>query len=303
MLIAMIVLALTSPPDGQIERAPIVAHLGEDGADSLDFDRLRRAFGKRNPGYDVRFERDTRHIGASGQPAIVFVQRGSAHATVGELSSDVEVGDVVLLRPTQRMHASETIDCVVFDSPKPLPDDCPAFVRPDWDEHITDTPGGCAEETGAYRRICLTWLESRGGYIYHGLNTHRVRISDSFTHYHPIAGGFDEFYLVQMVQPGARLITSVHPELIESRSVSAQGAASLLREHELRAGDLVYLPRGVVHRGLDGVLAHVIAIPGFIPGAEIGVDHQLRAINEQLGLSGDDALPYHEAASASAVRK
>ena len=68
-------------------------------------------------------------------------------------------------------------------------------------------------------------------------------------------------------------------------------------------GDLVYLPRGVMHRGLGGVLAQVITVAGFRPGAEIGVDHHLRAINERLGLAQGEALPYHAAAAVRAVVK
>jgi len=39
----------------------------------------------------------------------------------------------------------------------------------------------------------------------------------------------------------------------------------------------------------------VITVPGFVPGAEIGLDHHLRAINERLGLVGAEALPLHAA--------
>jgi hypothetical protein len=68
-------------------------------------------------------------------------------------------------------------------------------------------------------------------------------------------------------------------------------------------GDLVYLPRELTHRGLNGVLAQVIAVPGFRPNAEIGLDHCLRAINEQQGLTGASALPFNAKASTSAVVK
>ena len=68
-------------------------------------------------------------------------------------------------------------------------------------------------------------------------------------------------------------------------------------------GDLVYLPRGTVHRGFGGVLAQIITAPGFRPGAEIGVDHHLRAINGRLGLTGEDALPFREASASRAVVK
>ena len=78
------------------------------------------------------------------------------------------------------------------------------MIRPDWDPNITDIPGGCATETNAYRRILLTWKQEVGQYLYHALNAHRVRIMDSFSHYHPVEGGFDEFYLVQMALPDAQ---------------------------------------------------------------------------------------------------
>jgi len=59
----------------------------------------------------------------------------------------------------------------------------------------------------------------------------------------------------------------------------------------------------LIHRGLGGVLAQVITVPGFRPGAEIGVDHHLRAISEKLGLSGDEMIPYHADAATEALVK
>ena len=44
---------------------------------------------------------------------------------------------------------------------------------------------------------------------------------------------------------------------------------------------------------MGGVLAQVITVPGFVPGAEIGVDEQLVRINERLGLTEERALPVH----------
>lgn len=70
---------------------------------------------------------------------------------------------------------------------------------------------------------------------------------------------------------------------------------------EAIVGDLVYLPRGVMHRGVGGVVTQVITVPGFIPGSEIGVDHHLRAINERLQLEGERKLPYNEEFSSEQV--
>ena len=71
----------------------------------------------------------------------------------------------------------------------------------------------------------------------------------------------------------------------------------------LKVGDLVYIPRGIMHRGIGGVLAQVITVSGFVPGSEIGVDHYLKTINDQLQLTGENALPYNESASSSAIIK
>lgn len=295
-----------------VAAAPIrVAHLGAEGGDAEGFEALRRDFERRNPGYDVEwrdaldgFEADERHV-------VAFIQSGASAARVIDRGSwwtgtepSLTTGDVVLLRPGEQFMAESALSAVVFTVPEPFPRDLPTFVRPDWDERITDTPGGCAEETGAYRRILLTWLETVGPYVYRALNCHRVRITDSFSHYHPLEGGFDEFYLVQMVQPGAVLYTSDGTERIEDpAAVTRAEAPRLFEKHPLEVGDLVYLPRGTVHRGFGGVLAQIITAPGFRPGAEIGVDHHLRAINGRLGLTGEDALPYREASASRAVVK
>lgn len=286
----------TTPEDGTW-----VAHLGARGGDPGGFATLRARFQDRNPDHDVVFHGRAKAMGPVEQPRVVFVQAGEALAAVDQETSQVTVGDIVLLRPGQDLRADTPLDLLAFSIPAPLPSHLPSFVRADWDPRITDTPGGCATETGAYRRILLTWLEEKGPYVYHGLNAHRVRITDSFTHYHPLDGGFDEFYLVQMVQPGARVLTSTATSAIEARIVARDEVGDLLRSRPLSVGDLVYLPRGTIHRGLDGVLAQVITTPGFRPGAEIGVDHHLRAINEALDLRGDEALPYHRLASEAPV--
>lgn len=301
---AALVLCLAAGTVGA-ESAVKIAHLAEGGP---AWSELVEAFETANPGYALRYEAELRTLEATSGTLVAFVQEGEGKGAVqtasGESSSDLAVGDVVVLRQGERAEFTDKLSGLIFDVPDAPDDEVPPVVRPDWDPLITDTPGGCAEETGAYRRVLLTWLGKVGPYLFHGLNAHRVRISDSFSHYHPVEGGFDEFYLVQMLQPGARLLTSEQVELIERpESVTPEAAATLIRSHELNVGDLVYLPRGTMHRGVGGVLAQVITVPGFRPKAEIGVDHHLRAINERLGLSGSGSLPYHVAASHEAVVK
>lgn len=262
-------------------------------------------FARRNPGYELTAATACRELPAAGRPRLAFVQNGLANVQVGEGAAarrqdGAAVGDLIVVPPGEVLRCDATLDLVVFTVPE-MPVAVPTFVRPDHDPRITDTPGGCATETGAYRRILLTWQRSKGPYTFHGLNAHRVRIDDSFSHYHPVHGGFDEFYLVQMSRDGARLLTCARIDRVERPDeVSLAEARSLLRSTPLRVGDLVYLPRGLMHRGVGGALVQVITVPGFVPGAEIGVDHHLRRIGERLGLAPEE-LPYHEPASHAPV--
>lgn len=299
------------PVTGQLPAEVLRVHLFDDDADGqAAFDRVKEDFEAANPGYAMEFLAAATEITADTSNRLVFVQMpveeepaaAEIHTASGVTGTDLHVGDIAVLRPGERLTAEPAIAALVFDVPGTPGDGVPAAIRPDWDPDITDVPGGCATETGAYRRILLTWLNDNGPYTFHGLNAHRVRITDSFTHYHPVDTGFDEFYLVQMSNDEDRLLTSYHAAAIESpETMTAELAGQLFEVHDVRAGDLIYLPRGVIHRGLGGVLAQVITVPGFRPGAEIGVDHHLLAINERLGLEGDDALPYNVEASTEAV--
>ena len=299
------------PVTGQLPAEVLRVHLFDDDADGqAAFGRVKEHFEAANPGYAMTFLASATEIAADASSRLVFVQTpvedapaaAEIHTASGATSTELHVGDIAVLRPGERLTVEPVIDALVFDVPDAPGDGVPAAIRPDWDPNITDVPGGCATETGAYRRILLTWLKDNGPYTFHGLNAHRVRITDSFTHYHPLDTGFDEFYLVQMSNDEDRLLTSYHAEDIESpETMTPELADDLFDVHEVRAGDLIYLPRGVIHRGLGGVLAQVITVPGFRPGAEIGVDHHLLAINERLGLKGDDALPYNVEASTEAV--
>ena len=280
----------------------LVAHLAGEGGDAAGFEALGAAFANANPGYDLVYHVGARELKAKPEPRVMLVQKGHASASIGASSSELGVGDLVLLRGGQAWSASEPLDLLCFECPASFPGELPSWIRPDWDPKITDTPGGCATETGAYRRILLTWLQEKGPYVYHALNVHRVRIQDSFTHYHPLDGGFDEFYLVQQALPDSRLLTSERTaEILAPQTLERESARSLLETHSLAVGDLVYLPRGSVHRGLGGALVQVITVPGFRPGAEIGVDAELIAINARLSLEGEEALPFHAEATPVAT--
>jgi hypothetical protein len=291
-----------------------ITNLGTE-ADQEKFNSIRKAFQTRNPGYDLTYIQSTRSLNPDNITRVLFVQEidgitnqdviGNVTITgpAGESTdSETIVGDILILNEGDRLQTDVNMGFLAFQVPQPPENDLPSIIRPDWDPNITDVPGGCATDIDAYRRILLTWKEDVGNYIYHSINAHRVRIRDSFSHYHPVNGGFDEFYLVQMVEPGAKIITSERTDLITNPDkIEKSQTEELMQEYELEVGDLVYLPRGVTHRGFGGVVTQVITVPGFIPGSEIGVDHHLRAINERFGLEGNNALPYNIDASEEEI--
>ena len=280
-----------------------IAHLNK--GDKAGLATIRKAFVANNPDYDLDYQANTKKLAETTQNLVIFIQTGGGTATINTgQSSKFSVGDVILLKKGESLTTDSLFSSLNFTVPDTPPATIPSFVRPDWDENITDTPGGCATETNAYRRILLTWKDKVGPYVFYSINAHRVRIMDSFSHYHPKKGGFDEFYLVQMVQKNARIITSNQVDLIENpMSISKEQSGNIVQSTPLQVGDLLYLPRGVMHRGVGGVLAQVITVPGFIPKSEIGVDHHLKAINKRLNLTGSAALPYNENASDKAVVK
>ena len=267
---------------------------------------IRAAIRSAWPGYDLAFVPETVRLPPSAAWRIAFLHAcvDGVEARLDRERSDLALGDAVVVAPDAVLELDRPASFVVYTIPEAVGAEVPRFLRPDVDPRLTDTPGGCATDVDAYRRVMLTWLAANGPYTCRALNCHRVRMTDSFSHYHPIDGGFEECYLVHEVRPGACLHWSPDVARIEDPgSVDVEIARGLVRTTELRAGDLVFIPRGTMHRAVGGVLAHVVTIPGFVPACEIGVDHHLRAIDERLGLTGDSALPYQVAASRGAVVK
>lgn len=280
------------------------AKLHEVGAPGLT--AIKEDFRKNNCGYDLYYLPTTKDVPTKKITPVLFVQDEGGTAVISDKSghnksSKVSIGGILLLEEGEKMKADSLLGILVFTVPKKPSMEIPSFVRPDWGTNITDTPSGCATENNAYRRILLTWNKHVGNYIYHSITAQRVRIMDSFSHYHPKKQGFDGFYQVQMVLPEAKLFTSGKVEQLSApREIKKGQIDSLVQEHSLEVGDLINLPGGVMHRGFGGVLAQVITVPGFVPGSQFGVDHFLRPINENPGLTGRDA-PFDRQASAFQV--
>lgn len=274
--LALMILGCAAPP-AKVGSEPqvLVAHLA--GPKDAAFDALRDEFEQRNPGYQVEWF-DRLALTLADVTQVLMVQTGKGLAEVGGARAEVGPGDVIVLRAGEELRVDPPIAALSFRVPEAPATSLPTFLRPDLDPRITDTPGGCATANDAYRRVLLTWSAENGPYVFHGLNVHRVRITDGFTHFHPPATGFDELYLVQGRLPEGELLTSSSREAIEAER---DLPADAFERRRLEVGDLVLIPRGIVHRGLGGVLAQVIAVPGFLPGQEVGVDHHLRAIAER----------------------
>ena len=146
-----------------------IAHLSQ--GDQTGLDTIRALFARRNPGYALAYSHETAELSDIAAPSIVFIQQGGGTATINAVdSSKFSVGDIIILKKGDRMTTDSLFSALVFTVPDDTPANIPAFVRPDWDMNITDTPGGCATETNAYRRILLTWLDKVGPYNYHALD-------------------------------------------------------------------------------------------------------------------------------------
>lgn len=297
MIMAVLIASMSAVQDAPKHAlAPevVLAHVsGEQRGEGVE--RLQSAFEARNPGYRVQVHMGSEPLDAVGH-AVTFVQSEGTVSIDGADALEVRVGDIVLQRPGHQYRFSAPMELVSFILPQDQELDAgiPALVRPDFDPKLTDRPGGCATDPGAYRRLLLTWNPERGPYVHHGFNCHRVRIDDSFSHYHPVDGGFDEFYLVQEAPEGAVLVVSRRTQDLLADRVERDDVAELLERLPLKAGQLIMIPRGVTHRGHGGAVIQVLAVPGFLPGKEIPMDDAIRRVNGRFALTGARALPVHD---------
>jgi hypothetical protein len=147
--------------------------------------------------------------------------------------------------------------------------------------YLLDTAGGCSFDFDPYRRLPLTWYMDHPDQQGDGINftnAHVVNIPSelSSTHFHPHSskiGGLPqtEMYLVLdpklhgLDEKGRTPSIILYPDLTD---------LTRYEQHELKPGDLVYIPPGVGHRGLD-VFVNVLTIPGFKPHNEVYIDQEI----------------------------
>ena len=298
MLLLSLMLAASGAQDMKAASVPpevLVAYVsGPRSGEGLA--ELEAFFQEQYPGYAIQTAQVAGEAG-QGVHAVTFIQAGEGRVSIeGGEPIDLRVGDLVLQRPGKPHEFHGSMETVTFLLPadQVLDAAIPDVVRPDFDPKLSDRPGGCATDPGAYRRLLLTWNPDRGPYVHRGFNCHRVRIDDSFSHFHPVDGGFDEFYLVQEAPKGAVLLVSRRTSDLLSDSVREDELEQVMQRIPLEAGQLIMIPRGVTHRGMGGAVVQVLAVPGFKPGQEIAMDEAIRRVNGRFALTGQRALPSHE---------
>jgi hypothetical protein len=148
--------------------------------------------------------------------------------------------------------------------------------------YLVDTAGGCSFDFDPFRRLPLTWCLDHPGQRGDGVNfvnSHVVNIPRelSSTHFHPPQpriGGLPQTEMYLVLDPKSRELEARGREA----SIIVFPDLTDLHRHEqcrLAPGDLVYIPPGVGHRGLD-VFVNVLTIPGFKPHNEFYMDQDIR---------------------------
>ena len=148
--------------------------------------------------------------------------------------------------------------------------------------HLLDTAGGCSFDFDPFRRLPLTWYMDYPGQRGDGenfVNSHVVNIPAelSSTHFHPRCspvGGLPQTEMYLVLDPRAYGLETWGRE---ASIIAFPDLSDLSRyeQHPLQAGEFVYIPPGVGHRGLD-VFVNVLTTPGFKPHNEIYIDRDIR---------------------------
>ncbi len=147
--------------------------------------------------------------------------------------------------------------------------------------YLVDTAGGCSFDFDPYRRLPLTWYMDHPGQQGDGVNfvnSHVVNIPQelSSTHFHPHrsqVGGLSQTEMYLVLDPAFHGLDDKgrKPSIILFPELKNLGC---YEQHALEPGDLVYIPPGVGHRGLDAFV-NVLTVPGFKPHNEVYIDQEI----------------------------
>ena len=226
----------------------------------------------------------------------IYQKRGFSVKQVGSWEA-LNVGDQLVACGAEEVRVRGNFKCLTLEDKSRKESHISTARRL---PYLLDTAGGCSFDFEPYRRLPLTWFLSEPGEHGDGVNfanSHVVNIPEelSSTHFHPPIvlerGGIPQTEMYLVLDPktcgiddkGRTPAILLFPDLRD-----------LVRfdKIDLAPGDLVLIPPGVGHRGLD-VFVNVLTIPGFKPHNEFYIDQHI------LDTTGG-AAPYNQ---ASLVRK
>jgi hypothetical protein len=168
--------------------------------------------------------------------------------------------------------------------------------------HLKDLAGGCNIAFDPFRRLLLTWcvkgIDTHNPDGINRVNSHIVNMAEelSRTHFHPVAavgGGKPQHELYMVLDPTGYGLSTYGRRSYAYFFPNIENLSEYERV-DLHPGDIVYIPPGTAHRGVN-VLANVLMLPGFKPGNEWYIDRKIKNVT-------DGNAPYNEQALSISSR-
>ena len=254
---------------------------------------LRRTLHELHPTH--RLEHQTfGNLRPSPKARVCIVTHGSGMVGIKRQSTrlfrSLGPGDLIFLQPGHELSTAAEIEGLVLSVPTPFPDALETLHT----SSATPSPAEDTKEREGWTEERIDILGGSAGVdhpTHPDVNVKRVHLAGAPTHYHPPAGGYDELVFILDAEAGAQVLWSDHREAIESRRIAIAEVGKLFRSLPITKGDLLLVPRGVVHKPLGRSRSIVLALPGFLPEATVLLDEDLRAIALELGLR-PEKLPW-----------
>jgi len=211
----------------------------------------------------------------------------------------IGMGDQVVVRPSERVNVRGEIRYLWIEDLNKVDPHVSTTRRV---RYLKDLAGGCNIAFDPFRRLPLTWcvkgIDSHNPDGLNRVNSHIVNMAEelSRTHFHPpaAAGGGRPQHELYMVLDQAGYGLSTYGRRCCAYFFPNLEDLSEYEEVNLSPGNIVYIPPGTAHRGVN-VLADVLTLPGFKPGNEWYIDKKIR------NTTGGEA-PYNEQALSISSR-
>ncbi len=203
----------------------------------------------------------------------------------------VGMGDQMVIMPDESMQVKGKIRCLWIKALDKVNPHASTMRRV---RYLKDLAGGCNIAFDPFRRLPLTWFvkditaDNPDGY--NRVNSHIVNMAEEFsrTHFHPvkaIGGGKPQHELYMVLDPAVYRLSTYGRKSYAYFFPDLEDLAKF-EKVDLSPGDLVYIPPGTAHRGVN-VLANVLTLPGFKPRNEYYIDKKIKN-------STEGKAPYNE---------